>query len=484
MALYTITRTAASYIDPAGTMFFESLCVRNITNKIVYMMRADGQVIALPPLNQRVSSVYDDGIEIQSLQRTGVQTGSDDIPYVDTTRNVDHPLIVAKISSKTLEREAVYVPEFGLAFSFTHLKHLLPQVHRLGDKYLRDAIIQSQEQFITKGASVPFIVSVNSHNSDLDFYYLIINDVLTSVVVNHDTALPEGVAVTFNLGTTSSKWTVPVDLTDPVSTICEFGTKWVMGHDRDAVVSVLTTMRNKSLNKITKEEHEAKITEATRKLSEQLAAALREKEQLQQQVLLMRKDLDNVNQELRQANAPTVQSTEQFLAQQKALTAQYTRDITVAKLNEERDRSSIEFDRKMRSASESHAQEMQLAELKVQKEASSVRSAEITTSGNAVKTAAVVAPIIGSLGYFIYSVARSTSGGLVGAIGGLAVGLASKIIMPQARAPGIIKIGTALLKKSFNVVAKCTSSAMSCIAKAADTAVSVVGSVCRWLTSW
>lgn len=485
MDLYTITNQSASYIDPSGSVFYETLCVRNITNKIVYMMRPNGQVITLHPLNAGALSIYDDGVEIQSLQREGLQTDVDDIPYLDLSRKTSHPLLNVKVSAASLERSAVYVKELGIAFAYSHLKHLLPKVHRLGDIYTRDAIIHAQEKFIAKGATVPFIISANSHDESISFYYVVINEVLTSIQVTHDKTRPEGVIATFNLGTSSSKWTIPIDMTDPVSTVCEFGTKWIMGRDRDEVLKVLTSVKNKNLDKISKEEYEQKLTEATKSLSEQLAHALREKEQLQQQLLLLKKDLDNTAQELRQANDPVNQSTEQFLARQKTLTAQYTRDITMAKLNDDRERSEAEFIRKERFADATHKRDMELADLKVQKETASTQSAQMSTTGAALKTAAVIAPIIGSLGYFFYSaVSGSVSGGVVGAACGLASACAKKIFTPSSPSsmtisPSLKEAASAVLRSLSSVTSKVTSF----ITDTVEAVASAVGRVFDWLTS-
>ncbi len=494
MAKYTVTKLAESYIDPTGSSYFESLTIKNVTNKTVYMMKPDGEVVKLLPLHSTTESdSLDVGIEIQALQRTGRDTG-DEFPYIDTTRKVSYPLIKVNISSKTLMRDAVYVSELGLAFAYGHLKHLLPNVHRLGDQYTRDAIIHAQEKFIVDGSSVPLIISANSHNPDINFFYISVNNVITSVNVTHDGARPEGVLVTFNLSTSSSRWTIPVDLTDPVSTVCELGTKWIMGHDREKVIEAISAEQQKSLNKVTLAEVENKISESTKHISEQLTSVTRERDQLQQQLLLQKKDLDNVTQELRQANAPAQQSMEQFLAQQKTLTAQYTRDVTVAKLNEDRDRSQIEFNQKMMYNQQAHVNDMQLNELKVQKEQCSVSSANVTATGNVVKTAAVVAPIIGSLGYFLYTAVKCTAGGLVGAISSLAPALANIGIVPSRSTllTNIASIGKSVSKSIRNAVSKSTSWvakkvtggvswAADKVASVASSVSSTIGKVVDWL---
>lgn len=483
MAKYTVTKAVSSYVETDGSSYFESLVIKNVTNKTVYMMKPDGEVVELPPLHSpNDSDSLDSGLEIKALQRTGRNTG-DEYPYIDLTRKTQYPLIQINVSSKTLMRDAVYVSELGLAFAYGHLKHLLPNVHRLGDQYTRDAIIHAQEKFIVDGSSVPLIISANSHNPDIKLFYVAFNNVLTSVNVNHDSALPEGVLVTFNLSTSSSRWTIPVDLTEPVSIVCELGTKWFMGHDREKVIEAINAEQQKSLNKVTLAEVEAKVSEATKSLSEQLLSVTRERDQLQQQILLQKKDLDNVTQELRQANAPTQQSTEQFLAQQKTLTAQYTRDVTVAKLDNDRDRSQIEFNQKMMMNQQAHENEKELNQLKVQKEQFSASNASVTATGNVVKTAAVVAPIIGSLGYFLYTAAKSTAGGLVGLVSSLAPALAKTGIVPSwsSLLSGVKSIGKSVGKKISNVVSKGASWVADKAAKGvswiADKAVSFVSSV-------
>lgn len=494
MAKYTVTKLAESYIDPTGSSYFESLTVKNVTNKTVYMMKPDGEVVSLPPLHSTTDSdSLDVGIEIQALQRSGKDTG-DEYPYIDLSRKVSYPLIKVNVSSKTLMRDAVYVSELGLAFAYGHLKHLLPNVHRLGDQYTRDAIIHAQEKFIVDGSTVPLIISANSHNPDINFFYIAVNNVITSVNVTHDGARPEGVLVTFNLSTSSSRWTIPVDLTDPVSTVCELGTKWIMGHDREKVIEAISAEQQKSLNKVTLAEVENKISESTKNISEQLTSVTRERDQLQQQLLLQKKDLDNVTQELRQANAPAEQSAEQFLAQQKTLTAQYTRDVTVAKLNDDRDRSQIEFNQKMMYNQQAHENNMQLGELKVQKEQCSVSSANVTATGNVVKTAAVVAPIIGSLGYFLYTAAKCATGGLIGAISSLAPALAKSGIVPSMSTllTKVASTGKTVCRSVYNTVTKGASWVADKVAsgvhwavdKAASFASSVgsaIGSVVDWL---
>ena len=147
------------------------------------------------------------------------------------------------------------------------------------------------------------------------------------------------------------------------------------------------------------------VSEATEELSAN-------NKRLAQTNKLLTEDLKNTTTELRQANTPALQSTEQFLAQQKTDTARFQLEAMAVKQEGERIRAQEKHLQDIRNLQMTFEQDKILNSLKLQKERESVYSAEISSYGTLAKTAAIIAPIVLSLGYMVFGRGAALIGGM------------------------------------------------------------------------
>lgn len=461
---YLVSETNQTHIDPYGAGVFDSLAIVNYTAQSVYIMGPNGETTTLIPTLRSTHQVYNQYVIFKYIHRVGLQSNirQDVDVYIDyTEQSINYPGYEIKIALTELRRGPVYVKELGFAVAVGSFQHQLGTVHRLGEEYTREAIIASHEKFVYEGSSTPFILKVNSHNPELEWFYFVLKNNIYSVKVKHDLQMPEKVLLHFHNGDDNNWY---VDYRDIVASevIDTLEDSFIIGYDREAVRKLMDQQREALRDKMTATEVDIKVKEAIREANRTLEANKKEIDQykktidqltrelnllkksnqlddltiqksvseateelsannkrLAQTNKLLTEDLKNTATELRQANTPALQSTEQFLAQQKTDTARFQLEAMAVKQEGERIRAQEKHLQDIRNLQMTFEQDKILNSLKLQKERESVYSAEISSYGTLAKTAAIIAPIVLSLGYMVFGRGAALIGGITSLMSGV-----------------------------------------------------------------
>ena len=516
---YIVNANPKTKVDAYGVSALSSYTVMNYTNRVVYMMSPDGSVSELTPNCSPMVSVCNQYIVLRSITRIGIQSNihTDIDVYMDLDGNTPYPGYEIRVPVTSLNHEAIYIKELGIALATNNRKEQLSAVHRLGDGYSRAAIIEAQREFIGNGSTSPLVLSVNSHDEKLENYYIVINGNIHTVHVTHNVCAPEEVLFHWHRGEDDLWMVKTLGITDVEEVSLHEGT-FIVGSNREAVRKLLNEKRVNTRNLLTPAEVEIRINEAVRDLQKQMDGITKERDQLkasvdqltrelsltkkdtqlddleiqknvtkateqlsetnqrlQQTNKLLTEDLKNTTTELRQANAPMNMSTEQFLAAQRTATAQMQYETLLAKSRTEAERAEEKHQREMHQMQIEHKHEKAINELKVQKEQQSTYSAEVSTLGTVAKTLAVILPIAASVGFYLSSrgsseliagVANSLGFRALGGVGALATSAIGTLV----------SLGTEVVTNVVDTVGSVITNTINTICSAAE-------SVWSWLTS-
>lgn len=433
--------------------------IENHTGEPLYLLMPCGTVQEIAPLYANVT--FGKRVLIRHLYRPGLV--SQDVNMFSgrpTIHSAKFPLKEIEISYSRLTSGPCYVDAIGASVCLArHCSRMVTENH-MDPQYVSKRIVEFCETYFRSGGPSPILISANCHDKAIEHLYIEVNHKLMSVMPVHNLDVPEELVFMLNRNEEHTRATV-IDFDwskNPVreETIC--GETWVFGTSASAVQGRINERNLQRKALLTKEETKAQLDAATEDLNKKLEAKNIETENLKKELALTKQELDNTKLELSKANDISRMSYEQQTFAQKYASQVEDRKLQEEKRQFQREQAQFSMEQDRVKAETDY----NIASAKVRKEELSVQSAAVGNTGTAMKTAAVVIPIVASAALWFAKVGAMSSLVTVGTgVGGAAVA-------------GFTIIGAG----------EAICSAVRCVGSVITNAVNIISSGVRKVCSW
>lgn len=401
--------------------------VENYTDVPIYVLRPNGQIIEVAPLYEQPLS--NKRVLLKSVSRTGLPLSS----YRGKMSTGKNPAMEISVDFDRLLAGPYFCKDMGIAISTAEHRPRLISENYLDPEYVTAKVTTYINNYLQQGNMTPIVVRANSHNTEIEYLYLAVNDFVMSAKVDHNLEAAEELVFCFtrrNGYTRCEMHDLNWDNMDIREELIN-KTKWVFGTDLGKVQDYVSKKISDDEFKLSSVELNHRIELETAQLKKDLQDKDTTIEQLRKELALVRKELENTKYELSKANESSRMSTEQQMNAYKLANAIEENRLANEKRQLAKEQAIFEFERDKVKA----GYENQIQNAKIRKEEISVSGAETSNLGTAMKTAAVVIPAVVGAGMLL---ATHGAAGAVVSTGKMIAPVISKTVTT-----GAMMVGTA-----------------------------------------
>ena len=482
----------------AGVSTYTESTMVNYTGVPIYVLKPTGEIIMLPTT---VLWGTEKVVEFKSIERSVLDVDANGRPRM-MNDNFKREALVVSVGLRDLQKQPVYIPQFGVAVGI-HNDNTLKSAHPLlkyGDQSTNMKAILAER---TRGAT-SFVCSINTYDCRVTKACCIINNVIMTCEVTHKPDIPEKIVFSRSTGDeykelytiVAGNGTKRLQLED--LELCDIESpeigKWVISTSRERLAKYLADKKQKEQEALSATEIQLRIQEGTKDLQEKNDNLNKELENLRKKVSVLEGELNLRNNVAQQTS---IERTCEMKTRQVELEAEITKqrieseksmlDVKMKESQRKREDAEREsehdkllFEQKLRMERMNQEldivkaqSEAEIARAKVETAAINERVAANGETASMVKAAAVVVPAAITLGVAAYSLKSAAASSIVAPaaiasgpalLAGAAIAACSALVGKTVfdRAPKAVKktvekvvdVGSTVVTKTTEVVGK------------------------------